>query len=108
MFINLNDPELEGKLWAEAQGYKRLLSEGEEAPAKILSIRDMGIRMGEHTSLFEIYVEVYPDELPPFNAATRHPIEDESRALFEAGLTIFVKFDPKLPKDVAVDHPLVE
>ncbi len=108
MAIDLNDPRLESELRNQEQEYDRLRTEGEEAPAKILSVADTGFRLQDGASLLELYVEVYPDELPLFNAVTRHAVPDDQRGKFTEGLTIFVKFDPHNPKDVAVDHTPVK
>ncbi len=103
MAIDLNDPQLESKLQAQEQLYQQLRATGEEAPAKILSLTDTGHRIGGDASLLEFYVEVFPDELPPFNTTTLQAVSDESLAKFSAGQTIFVKFDPQNPKQVAVN-----
>ena len=75
---------------------------------RILSLTDTGLRVGGDASIFEFYVEVFPDELPSFNATTRQAISDDSRDKFEAGHTIYVKFDPANPKYVAVGGVPVE
>ena len=108
MQIDLNDPELESKLHVQEQLYNQLRATGEEAPAKILSLTDTGIRIGENASMFQIYVEVFPEELPAFNANTQQAVLDTSRPKFVPGQTIYVKYDPKRPKEVAVDHTPVE
>ncbi len=102
--LDLNDPQLEGKLQAQEQLYDHLRTAGEEAPAKILGLTDTGRRIGDDASMLEFYVEVFPDELPTFNATTLQAVSDASREKFTTGQTIFVKYDPKNPKQVAVDH----
>ena len=74
MQIDLNDPELESKLHVQEQLYNQLRATGEEAPAKILSLTDTGIRIGENASMLQIYVEVFPEELPAFNANTQQAV----------------------------------
>jgi len=108
MQIDLNDPELESKLHVQEQLYNQLRATGEEAPAKILSLTDTGIRIGENASMIQIYVEVFPEELPAFNANTQQAVLDTSRSKFAPGQTIYVKYNPKRPKEVAVDHTPVE
>ena len=108
MLIDLNDPHLENKLLAQEQVYNQLRSTGEEAPAKILSLTDTGIRIGEEATMLQFYVEVFPEELPSFNATTQQAVSDASRPKFAPGQTIYVKYDPKNPKQVAVDHTPVE
>jgi hypothetical protein len=109
MLIEFDDPDLEEKLREQEQAYTRLRQMGEEAPAKILSLTDTGIRIGADASLIQFYVEVFPDELPSFNATTQQAVSDTSRPKFAQGQTIYVRFDPRKPKQVAVDHvPVVD
>ena len=108
MFIDLSDPQLENKLRAQEQVYNQLRATGEEAPAKILSLMDTGIRIGDNASMLQIYVEVFPTKLPAFKANTQQAVTDASRPKFASGQTIYVKYDPKNPKEVAVDHTPVE
>ncbi len=104
MFIDFNDPQLESKLRAQEEIYNRLRETGDIAPARILSLTDTGIRIGQDAAILQFYVEVFPEELPPFNATTQQAVSDRSRDQFEAGQTIYVKYDPKHPKEVVVDH----
>jgi hypothetical protein len=104
MQIDLNDPKLEEKLRAQEQLYNQIRMTGEEAPATILSMTDTGIRIGENASMLQFYLEVFPEELPSFSANTQQAVNDASRSKFEPGMTIYVKYDPKKPKEVAVDH----
>jgi hypothetical protein len=108
MMIDLNDPQLENKLRLQEQVYNQLRATGEEAPAKIISLTDTGIRIGENASMLQFYLEVFPEELPAFNASTYQAVSDASRPKFAPGQTIYVKYDPKNPKEVAVDHTPVE
>jgi hypothetical protein len=108
MNLDLNDPQLESRLLAQEQFYNQLRATGEEAPARILSLTDTGIRVGQDASMLEFYVEVFPDELPSFTTSTQHAVSDASRPKFDAGNTIYVKYDPKNPKQVALDHIPVE
>jgi len=104
VLIDLNDPELENKLLAQEQVYNHLRASGEEAPAKIISLTDTGIRIGENASMLQFYVEVFPEELPAFNANTQQAVTDASLPKFALGQTIYVKYDPHNPKEVAIDH----
>lgn len=104
MLLDFNDPQLESKLQAQEQLYDRLRKTGEEAPAKIISLTDTGHRVGSDASMLEFYVEVFPDDLPTFNATTWQAVSDASRSQMVTGQTIFVKYDPKNPKQVAVDN----
>ena len=108
MIINFNDPQLENKLRAQEQVYKQVRMTGEEAPAKILSLTDTGIRVGDTASMLQLYVEVYPKDRPAFSAYTQQAVRDTSRPKFTPGQTIYVKFDSNEPKQVAVDHTPIE
>ncbi len=108
MFIDLNDPQLENKLRAQEQAYNQIRVTGEEAPAKILSVTDTGIRIGDTASMLQLYVEVFPKERSPFRANTQQAVSDASRAKFVSQATIYVKFDPNDTTQVAVDHTPIE
>lgn len=81
---------------------------GEEAPAKILSLTDTGIRIGDTASMLQFYIEVYPKDRSPFRANTKQSVSDTSRTKFAPGQTIYVKFDPSDTTQVAVDHAPIE
>ncbi len=104
MLTDYDDPQLESKLKAQEQVYDHLREIGEEAPAKIISLTDTGRRIGTDASMLEFYVEVFPDDLPVFNATSLQAVSDASRQKLAAGQTIYVKYDPNNPKQVAVDH----
>ena len=108
MIIDFNDPQLENKLRAQEQVYNQVRMAGEEAPAKILSMTDTGIRVGDTASMVQLYVEVYPKDRPAFSAYTQQAVLDTSRPKFAPGVTIYVKFDPNELKPVAVDHTPIE
>jgi hypothetical protein len=108
MIIDFNDPQLENKLHAQEQVYNQVRMTGEEAPAKILSMTDTGIRVGDTASMLQFYVEVFPKDRPAFSANTQQTVLDTSRPKFAPGQTIYVKFDPKDLTQVAVDHTPIE
>ena len=108
MLIDFNDPQLENKLRAQEQLYNQIRMTGVEAPAKILSMTDTGIRMGDTASMLQFYVEVFPKDWPAFRGNTQQTVLDASRPKFAPGATIYVKFDPNDPKQVAVDHTPIE
>lgn len=108
MLIDFNDPQLENKLRAQEQAYNQIRMTGEEAPAKILSMTDTGVRIGDTASMLQFYVEVFPKERPPFRANTQQVVSDASRPKFAPNATIYVKFDPNDTKQVAVDHTPIE
>ena len=108
MLIDLNDPQLEDKLRAQEQVYNQLRMTGEAAPAKILSVTDPGIRIGDTASMLQFHLKVFPPNGTPFNANTQQSISDASLPKFAPGQTIYVKFDPNDLKQVAIDHAPVE
>jgi zinc-ribbon domain len=108
MFIDLNDPQIENKLLAQEKVYSQLRMTGEEAPAKILSMTDTGIRIGDNASMLQFHLEVFPQSGTPFSANTQQSISDASLPKFAPGRTIYVKFDPNDLKQVAIDHAPVE
>jgi hypothetical protein len=109
MLIDLNDPELESRLEAQKQLYDRLRATGEIAPARILNLEDTGLRLGQDASLLQFYMEVFPHELPAFNANAQQAVSEDAREKLETGQTIYVKYDPKNPKQVAIYRiPVVE
>jgi len=108
MIIDFNDPELENKLRAREQVYNQIRMTGEEAPAKILSLTDTGLRVGDTASMLQFSIEVFPTDRPAFSAFTQQAVSDVSRPKFAPGQTIYVKFDPNELKQVAVDHTPIE
>jgi hypothetical protein len=108
MLIDLNDPEIENKLRAQEQLYNRVRLTGTEAPAKILSQTDTGIRIGDNASMLQFALEVFPQEAPAFRANTQQSVSDASRPKFAPGQTIYVRFDPNNLQQVAVDHTPIE
>jgi len=108
MLIDFNDPQLENKLRAQEQAYNQIRMTGEEAPAKILSTTDTGVRIGDNASMLQFSIEVFPKGRPAFSAHTQQTVSDASRPKFAPGQTIYVKFDPNDIKQVAVDHTPIE
>jgi len=108
MLIDLNDPHLEEKLRAQENLYDQIRETGIEAPAKILSMKDTGIRIGENASMLQFNIEVFPKGGEAFQAFAQQAVLDLSRPKFTPGMTIYVKFDPNDTKQVAVDHTPIE
>jgi hypothetical protein len=108
MLIDLNDPQLENKLHAREQINNQIRMTGEEAPAKILSQTDTGIRIGDTASMLQLYLEVFPKNRSAFRANTQQSVSDASRPKFAPDTTIYVKFNPNDMTQVAVDHTPVE
>jgi hypothetical protein len=108
MFIDINDPEIEKKLLSQERIYDRIRMTGVEAPAKIISVTDTGIRIGENASMLQFKIEVFPKNDQTFEANTQQSVSDISRPKFAPGMTIYVKYDPNDIKQVAMDHAPIE
>ena len=108
MFGDLNGQQIEDLLRAQEQVYNQIRRNGQEAPAKILSIMDTGVRIGDNASMLRFNLEVFPENRAPFRAETQNSISDTSRPKFAPGATIYVKFDPNDMQQVAIDHAPVE
>jgi hypothetical protein len=96
--------QMESTLLAKEQVYNRVRATGEQAPAKILSMMDTGIRIGDNASMLHFNLEVFPNGRPSFRAETQNAIADTSRPKYIPGATVYVKFDPNDPTQVALDH----
>ena len=96
--------QVENEMLAQEQIYNQLRKTGEEAPAKILSMMDTGVRVGDIASMLRFSVEVFPKDRASFQAETQNAISDTSRPKFIPGATIYVKFDPKDLTQVVIDH----
>ena len=104
MLIDFIDPLLEDKLFAREKVHNQLRATGEEAPAKILSMTDTGIRVGDSVSRLLFGIDVFPRDRVAFRANTQQTVLDSSRLNFVPGATIYVKYDPNNPKQVEEDH----
>jgi hypothetical protein len=94
MLIDFNDPQLENKLRAEEQIYDQVRMTGEEAHARILSMSNTGIRIGDNAPMLQFHIEIFPRDRPAFSANTQQAVSDKSRPKFEPCQTIYGKFDP--------------
>ena len=103
-FLKSIQQQVENEFLAKEQIYNQLRETGEEAPAKILSMMDTGVRIGDNASMLKFNLEVFPKDHPSFRAETQNSISDLSRPKFFPGATIYVKFNPKDITQVAVDH----
>jgi hypothetical protein len=108
MFGDLNNEQIEQMLRTQEQVYNQIRQSGEEAPAKILSVTDTGVRIGENASMLRFNMEVFPEHRASFRADTQNAISDASRPKFTPGSTIYVKFDPNDTTQVAIDHAPIQ
>ena len=95
--------QVRGTLLIQEQIYERLRQNGEAAKAVILTMMDTSIRIGDQASMLRFSVEVFPKNRPPFRAETQNAISDATRRKFMAGSTVYVKFDPRDTRQVALD-----
>jgi hypothetical protein len=100
--------QVESTLLAQEQVYNRLRQTGESARAKIISVMDTGVRIGDTASMLRFAVQVFPDGRPPFRAETQNSIADTSRPKFIPDATVYVKFDPRDLTQVALDHAAMD
>lgn len=95
--------QVQSNLLAQEQIYERLRRTGEAATAKILTVMDTSIRIGDQASMLRFNVEVFPKNRPSFRADTQNAISDATRRKFMPGSTVYVKFDPQDTGQVALD-----
>ena len=103
-YLNSIQQQVENEMLAKEQIYSQIRETGEEAPAKILSMMDTGVRVGDGASMLKFSLEVFAKGRPSFRAETQTTVSDPSRPKFVPGATIYVKFNPSDITQVAVDH----
>jgi hypothetical protein len=99
-----NAQQVEQMLLAKEQTYNAIRSMGEAAQATILNVTDMNIRVNDTGSMMSFRLEVHPTNKPVFQAETQGAISDASRAKYQPGQTIWIKFNPNDLTQVALDH----
>lgn len=95
--------QVQSTLLVQEQIYDKLRQTGEAATAKILTVMDTSIRIGDQASMLRFSVEVFPKNRPSFRADTQNAISDATRQKFMPGSTVYVKFDPLNTGQVALD-----
>jgi hypothetical protein len=95
--------QVHSTLLVQEQIYDRLRQTGEAATAKILTMMDTSIRIGDQASMLRFSVEVFPKNRTSFRAETQNAISDATRQKFMPGSTVYVKFDPRDTSQVALD-----
>ena len=95
--------QVQSTLLMQEQVYDRLRRTGEAATAKILTMMDTSIRIGDQASMLKFSVEVFPKNRPAFRADTQNAISDATRQKFMPGSTVYVRFDPLDIRQVALD-----
>src|SRR6185369_11642986 len=103
-YLNSIQKQVENEMLAQEKIYNELRKTGEEAPAKILSMMDTGVRVGDIASMLRFSIEVFPQGRASFRAETQNAISDTSRPKFIPGAAIFVKFDANDLTQVVIDR----
>ncbi|MCL5611663.1 MAG: hypothetical protein M1485_03785, partial [Chloroflexi bacterium] len=57
-YLNSIQQQVENEMLAKEQIYSQIRETGEEAPAKILSMMDTGVRVGDSASMLKFSLEV--------------------------------------------------
>ena len=70
-FLRSIQQQVENEFLAQEQIYSQIRKTGEEAPAKILSMMDTGVRIGDNASMLRFNLEVFPKD-PAHPSAQRH------------------------------------
>ena len=100
--------QVQSSLLMQEQVYERIRQTGEEAQAKVLNMMDTGVRNGDNGSMLRFGLEIFPQNRPSFRTESQCAVSEASRPKFMPGSTVYVKFDPKNPMQVAIDHAPVE
>ena len=64
-FLHSIQEDVQRSLLAKEQLYNAIRQSGVEAPAKILSVMDTGVRIGDNASMLRFDLEVYPAQGTP-------------------------------------------
>jgi hypothetical protein len=100
--------EVQSTLLAREQVYERLRRTGQEARARVLTVMDTSIRIGDQASMLRFNLEVFPAAGRPFRAETQQAISDATRKKFSPGSFVYVRFDPRDASEVALAGPAEE
>jgi len=99
-----NVAAIQSAMQQQDQYYEQLRKTGEEAKAKILTVSDMNIRVGDSGSMFRLTFEVTPRVGETFKAETQAAIADTSREKYSVGKMVYVRYDPANKAQVALDR----
>ena len=84
--------------------YEAIRSMGEAAQATIVSATETGVLVNGENPLMKFQLEVHPNNRPLFQAETQGVISQASKAKYQPGQTVWVKFNPNDLTQVALDH----
>lgn len=83
---------------------KRILSYGESSEAIVLTYHEMGINVNGNNPAVRLELEVRPKSKPKFRAEAKGVIMESSVPKFQAGESIWVKFDPNDFTKVSIER----
>lgn len=82
-----------------------LRTTGVAAQAKVLNAVNMGVNVNGNNPFMSFQLEVQPSNgQPAFQAMAKGVIGESALYKYQAGSTIWVKYDPNNPAQVALDH----
>jgi hypothetical protein len=99
-----NIAAIQSALQAQDQYFEQLRKTGVEASAKILTVTDMNMRVGDTSAMYRLTFQVTPSSGEPFKAETQCAIVDTSREKYSAGKMVYVRYDPNNKAQVALDR----
>ncbi len=79
-----------------------ILKTGEPATALIKNVRDTGVTINNAPQV-ELLLEVRSKFKPPYEAKVKTLVSRINPNVFQPGMTVAVKYDPKEPTAVAID-----
>ncbi len=96
--------KMEQMLAQMSEFYTEMRMRGESAPAKIVTVGDMGVRVNGIDPLITAQLEVQPANRPAFQAFAQGVVAAGSMSKYQPGATVWVKFDPNDLSKVILDH----
>ncbi|HZT58501.1 MAG TPA: hypothetical protein VFA21_07690 [Pyrinomonadaceae bacterium] len=83
---------------------RSVVAAGEQAQALIMRTWELGINVNGNNPALGLWLEVRPNDRPPFQAEAKGVVSAYSLAKFQPGQTVWVRFDPNDNTRVAVEH----
>ena len=99
-----NVAAIQAAMQAQDQYYEGLRKTGEEALAKILTVTDMNMRVGDTGAMLRFTFEVTPKVGEPFKAENQSAVLNASREKYSVGKMVYVRYDPNNKAQVALDR----
>ena len=81
----------------------RLLKRGKPASATVLQVWDTGVTIDEFDIQVGLLLEVRPPGHPPYQVKTKALVPRIQPTLYQPGMVVQVRYDPKKPKKVAIE-----